>query len=86
MKTLNNYGKIILFDSGKSTFQKGTYTVLQSITSILKEYPYSKFMIEGHCDSDGSNAMNQTLSENRAAAVKNYLIENGIAADRDWET
>ncbi|MFV8374842.1 OmpA family protein [Flavobacterium sp. LB1P62] len=82
MKTLNNYGKIILFDSGKSTFQKGTYTVLQSITSILKEYPYSRFMIEGHCDSDGSNELNQTLSENRAAAVKNYLIENGIAADR----
>ncbi|MFV5687575.1 OmpA family protein [Flavobacterium sp. ZT3R25] len=82
MKTLNNYGKIILFDSGKATFQKGTYTVLQSITSILKEYPYSRFMIEGHCDSDGSNELNQTLSENRAAAVKNYLIENGIAADR----
>jgi len=82
MKTLNNYGKIILFDSGKSTFKKGTYTVLQSITAILKEYPYSRFQIEGHCDSDGSNEMNQTLSENRAAAVKNYLIENGIAADR----
>jgi outer membrane protein OmpA-like peptidoglycan-associated protein len=82
MKTLNNYGKIILFDSGKSTFQKGTYTVLQSITSILKEYPYSRFMIEGHCDSDGSDAMNMTLSNDRAHAVKDYLVENGIAADR----
>ena len=82
MKTLNNYGKVILFDSGKSTFQKGTYTVLQSITSILKEYPYSRFMIEGHTDSDGSNQLNQALSENRAAAVKNYLIENGISTDR----
>ena len=82
MKTLNNYGKVILFDSGKSTFQKGTYTVLQSITSILNEYPYSKFMVEGHTDSDGSNQLNQALSENRAAAVKNYLIENGISTDR----
>ena len=82
MKTLNNFGKVILFDSGKSTFQKGTYTVLQSITSILKEYPYSRFMIEGHTDSDGSNQLNQALSENRAAAVKNYLIENGISTDR----
>jgi outer membrane protein OmpA-like peptidoglycan-associated protein len=44
----------------------------------LKEYPYSRFLVEGHTDSDGSNEMNQTLSENRAAAVKNYLIENGI--------
>jgi outer membrane protein OmpA-like peptidoglycan-associated protein len=82
IKSLNNYGKTVLFNSGKSTFKKETYPVLQSITSILKEYPYSKFMIEGHTDSDGSNALNQTLSENRAAAVKNYLIENGVAADR----
>jgi outer membrane protein OmpA-like peptidoglycan-associated protein len=47
----------------------------------LKEYPNSKFQIEGHCDSDG-NELNQTLSENRAHAVVNYLIENGIAEDR----
>tara|TARA_R110000868_G_scaffold31152_9_gene114348 strand:+ start:630 stop:2063 length:1434 start_codon:yes stop_codon:yes gene_type:complete len=82
MKQLNEYGKTILFDSGKSTFKKQSYTVLESITSILKEYPNSNFMIEGHTDSDGSNALNQTLSENRAAAVKNYLIENGISTDR----
>ncbi|SEF60290.1 OmpA family protein [Flavobacterium urumqiense] len=82
MKKLNEYSRTILFDSGKSTFKKQTYPTLQSITSILKEYPYSRFLVEGHTDSDGSNEMNQTLSENRAAAVKNYLIENGIAADR----
>jgi outer membrane protein OmpA-like peptidoglycan-associated protein len=82
IKTLNNYGKTILFNSGKSSFKNESYTVLQSITSILKEYPNSKFQIEGHCDSDGANDMNQTLSENRAAAVKNYLVENGIAIDR----
>ncbi|SHF96415.1 Thrombospondin type 3 repeat-containing protein [Flavobacterium segetis] len=82
IKTLNSYGKVILFDSGKSTFQQGTYTVLESITTILKEYPNSRFQVEGHTDSDGSNELNQTLSENRAAAVKNYLIEKGIATDR----
>ncbi|MBP2283870.1 outer membrane protein OmpA-like peptidoglycan-associated protein [Flavobacterium sp. CG_23.5] len=82
MMKLNEYSRTILFDSGKSTFKKQTYPVLQSIVSILKEYPYSRFLIEGHTDSDGSNEMNQTLSENRAHAVENYLIENGIAADR----
>jgi outer membrane protein OmpA-like peptidoglycan-associated protein len=82
MMKLNEYSRTILFDSGKSTFKKQTYPTLQSITSILKEYPYSRFLVEGHTDSDGSNEMNQTLSENRAAAVKNYLIENGIASDR----
>jgi OOP family OmpA-OmpF porin len=79
---LNEYSKTILFDSGKSSFEKQTYPVLLSIISILKEYPYSIFLIEGHTDSDGANEMNQTLSENRAAAVKNYLVENAINADR----
>jgi len=79
---LSEFGKTILFDSGKSSFQKQTYTVLQSITSILKEYPTAKFSIEGHTDSDGSNASNQKLSEDRAAAVVNYLVENGIDSSR----
>ena len=79
---LNAYAKTILFNSGKSTFQQQTYPVLQSIAAILKEYPSSNFSIEGHTDSDGKDAANQKLSEDRAAAVKNYLIENGIAASR----
>jgi len=79
---LNAYAKTILFNSGKATFQQQTFPVLQSIVAILKEYPSSKFSIEGHTDSDGKDAMNQKLSEDRAAAVKNYLQENGIASDR----
>jgi outer membrane protein OmpA-like peptidoglycan-associated protein len=67
---LNEYSRTILFDSGKASFKKQTYPTLLSITEILKEYPYSRFLVEGHTDSDGSNEMNQTLSENRAAAVK----------------
>ncbi|WP_318642204.1 OmpA family protein [Flavobacterium ardleyense] len=79
---LNAYAKTILFNSGKATFKEATIPVMKNITAILKEYPESRFMINGHTDSDGSNALNQTLSENRAAAVKNYLIENGIDASR----
>lgn len=79
---LKKYAKTILFQTGKSTFQKGTYTVLASIVSILKEYPDAKFKIEGHTDSTGNKAKNQKLSEERANAVKDYLIENGIKADR----
>nr|WP_294933680.1 OmpA family protein [uncultured Flavobacterium sp.] len=82
IKRLNAYAKTILFNSGKSSFQKQTYPVLQSIAAILKEYPTAKFSIEGHTDSDGKDAMNLKLSQDRAAAVKNYLIDNGIAADR----
>ena len=50
--------------------------------AIFKEYPNADFSIEGHTDSDGSNALNQTLSENRAGAVKTFLVENGIATER----
>ena len=82
IKKLNDYAKTILFDSGKASFQQQTFPVLQAIVAILKEYPNANFSIEGHTDSDGKDAANQTLSENRAAAVKNYLVENGIAASR----
>ena len=86
MKRLNEYARTILFNSGKATFKDETIPVLQSMQKIFKEYPQARFSIEGHTDSDGSNALNQTLSENRAAAVRNFLIENGIAADRLMST
>jgi OmpA-OmpF porin, OOP family len=82
MKKLNEYGKTILFNSGKASFQKQTMPVLEAMTAILKEYPTANFSLEGHTDSDGAEAMNQKLSEERAAAVKNFLVENGIAAER----
>ena len=82
IKKLNDYAKTILFNSGKSSFQKQTMPVLQAITAILKEYPTAKFSIEGHTDSDGKDASNLKLSQDRAAAVKNYLVANGIDASR----
>jgi OOP family OmpA-OmpF porin len=82
IKRLNDYAKTILFDSGKSSFKPQTLPVLEAMTAILKEYPNSRFSIEGHTDSDGSNALNQTLSENRAAAVRTYLVEKGIETSR----
>ena len=78
IKRLNAYAKTILFDTNKETFKQQTYPVLQAITAILKEYPNSKFEIEGHTDSDGSDQFNQRLSDSRANAVKSYLVENGI--------
>lgn len=82
VKKLNEYARTILFNSGKATFKEETYAVLENMNTILKEYPHAKFILEGHTDSDGSNALNQTLSENRAAAVKTWLVEHGIASDR----
>jgi len=82
MATLNNYARTILFASAKSSFKQETYPVLQAITAILKEYPESNFTLEGHTDSDGPKSSNQLLSERRANAVRDYLISNGVNADR----
>lgn len=48
----------------------------------MKEYPKTKIEVNGHTDSRGDDAMNLTLSQNRAKAVQNYLINNGIGTDR----
>src|SRR5690554_4977877 len=79
---LNEFSKTILFDLGKSTIRKESYAVLQSIVDVMKEYPTAKFEIEGHTDSTGSDAINNRLSKERAAAVKDYLITIGMDASR----
>ena len=82
MDKLNSYARTILFDSAKSSFKQETYPVLQAMTAIFKEYPAANFSLEGHTDSDGSKSSNQLLSERRANAVRDYLVSNGIQADR----
>jgi len=81
-KTLNNYAKTILFNSGKSTIKSESTEVLNEIVKILGEYPLAKFSIEGHTDSAGSETLNQRLSESRASSVMTFLITNGIASKR----
>jgi outer membrane protein OmpA-like peptidoglycan-associated protein len=49
---------------------------------VLKEYEKTMINVSGHTDSTGSDAYNQTLSENRAASVGQYLISQGIASMR----
>ncbi|XMO86590.1 DUF5723 family protein [Algibacter sp. AS12] len=80
--TLNNYAKVIFFNYGKSSLKPESSMVLADIIAVLNEYPNSKFVIEGHTDSIGSYELNQRLSETRAYAVKNYLIEHGIDPTR----
>ncbi|MBP0905304.1 OmpA family protein [Mariniflexile gromovii] len=77
-KTLNAYAKTILFDTGKSSIKSQSEKVLGDIIKILKEYPNSKFTVEGHTDSVGSEKLNQELSDARALSVKEYLTKNGI--------
>ena len=81
-KRLNQYAKTILFDTGKASIKFESAEILSQIINVLKKFPKSRFRIEGHTDSTGKRAKNITLSQNRADAVKIYLIQGGIASDR----
>jgi hypothetical protein len=56
--------------------------ILTAFATYLKANPKVKVAIHGHTDSDGSDALNMTLSQNRAKAVNDYLVSKGIAAAR----
>ncbi len=81
-KQLNEYARTILFDTGKSTLKTESVSVFVDIIKILNEYPTAKFTVEGHTDSVGSATLNQKLSESRANSVRDFLVKEGIAADR----
>jgi OOP family OmpA-OmpF porin len=79
-------GKIIVngirFDVNKSTLKPESMGAINEIYTLLKDNPDLKFSVEGHTDSQGDDAFNMKLSEERAETVKNTLIKMGISADR----
>ncbi|PRP67545.1 OmpA family protein [Nonlabens agnitus] len=79
---LNAYAKTILFELNKSDIQAQSAQTLSDIIDILKKYPEAEFSIDGHTDSQGSEAYNQKLSEERANSVLRYLVNGGIDPDR----
>lgn len=81
-KQLNDYAKTILFDTGKSTIKSESLSVMIDIIQILREYPNANFTVEGHTDIVGSSTNNQKLSESRANAVRDFLINEGIKPNR----
>jgi outer membrane protein OmpA-like peptidoglycan-associated protein len=73
----------VYFDVNKDTIQKRSFGLLDQVASILKTHPeLTKVRIEGHTDSDGSDAANQDLSDRRAKAVKRYISEHNVDAGR----
>ncbi|EAP87728.1 MULTISPECIES: OmpA family protein [Croceibacter] len=82
MNELNEYSRTILFDLNKSTIRSESFETLQNIADIMSEYPTAKFHIEGHTDSQGSEAYNEKLSRERAASVRTYLTTKGVAANK----
>lgn len=72
----------VLFDVGKSDLKPGAQSRLEKLASVLKNHPDRKLMVEGYTDSTGGDAFNQTLSQERAASVKEALTGLGIASER----
>jgi outer membrane protein OmpA-like peptidoglycan-associated protein len=68
----------VLFDTGKYTLRPGAREKLSKISGIVLAYPDLRLAIEGNTDSVGGDAMNQTLSEQRAKAVLDYLALQNI--------
>jgi len=71
----------ILFDTGKTALKPGAKSTLSKIAKQLQTDPSLKIAVEGHTDNVGSTATNQTLSEKRANAVRDYLVSAGISSD-----
>lgn len=72
----------VLFESGKAIIKPVSFSLLDELVNLLKEYPDSYIMLEGHTDSQGGEDANLQLSKDRAKSVKSYLVKKGIAQDR----
>lgn len=70
------------FDFNKADVRADAREALGKTAEFLRKYPQIRATIEGHCDERGSTEYNLVLGDRRAAAVKNYLVQLGISADR----
>lgn len=82
LKQLNEFAKSIMFDSGKATIKSESFNTLEEIVKVMSEYTTTNFKLEGYTDNTGSAPKNLSLSKERAAAIKDYLISKGINTAR----
>jgi outer membrane protein OmpA-like peptidoglycan-associated protein len=69
----------VLFDTGKYSLKSGAREKLAKVAGILLAYPGLNIAVGGYTDNVGGDAMNQTLSNNRAGSVRDYLVKQGVA-------
>jgi len=71
----------VLFDTGKYSLKPGAREKLAKVAGILLSYPGLNIEVGGYTDNVGGDAMNQTLSENRASSVRDYLVQQGVSTN-----
>lgn len=72
----------IYFEFDRSTIKKSEQVKAETVALFLKGDLSKKLLIEGHCDERGTEEYNRALGERRALAIREFLINSGIAADR----
>jgi outer membrane protein OmpA-like peptidoglycan-associated protein len=72
----------VLFDTAQASLKPGAQNTLDRLAQFMQDYPDRHVMIEGHTDSRGSDEFNRDLSERRADAVRDALVNRSISADR----
>ena len=72
----------IFFDFDSATMKPGAYAEIDRVAPVLQKYDHTAIQVEGHTDPIGTETYNQSMSEKRAEAVKNALVQRGIDPNR----
>lgn len=81
-KELGDFLKTVNFDFGTAKLRLEATKHLNGVVTVLNEFPNVKFSLLGYADDVGTEAYNLRLSKNRAIAVKEYLVQKGVASNR----
>jgi outer membrane protein OmpA-like peptidoglycan-associated protein len=77
-----NMQQDVLFATGSAALRPDLTSDLRAVARNLMDYPASRIEVIGHTDNVGNAALNQDLSQRRAASVANVLVNNGVPAGR----
>ncbi len=86
IEKVNFAAKNVFFATGSFKLLPKSYKSLDEVAAIMKGDDLLQIQIDGHTDNQGDDAKNQTLSENRAKAVKDYLVSKGVPESRTNST
>jgi outer membrane protein OmpA-like peptidoglycan-associated protein len=82
MKAFTGAIQGITFNVGKATIRKVSEATLRAAADVLRKHPSIRIQITGHTSSEGDEGFNQKLSEDRAASVRQWLLDHDIVASR----
>jgi outer membrane protein OmpA-like peptidoglycan-associated protein len=72
----------IFFEFNRAVIRPQSFPILDTVAQVLRDFPDIAIEVQGHTDSRGNDAFNLRLSQQRADAVRQYLINQGIASSR----